>query len=103
MDNFLQIFEHICILDRNSQDTVPNFCIFRKLPRDLQKSTKLNFSQQIKKDMNLRIPKHIDFLKIGQFLVIWWPKAFRQLLKKFMVFFMYFLQNQIETKTYVNL
>ena len=77
---------------------------FKNHARGLQKLPKLNFSQEISKNVNLRIPKNIDFfLKIGLLLVIW-PKAFTQVaLKESLFFFMYFLQNQIETKTYVNL
>ena len=70
---------------------------FENRPRDLQKSPK---SQQIHKDKNLRIPKHIDFLKICRFLLIWRPKVLDNFNHGF---FMYFLQNKIEKKTYVNL
>ena len=71
---FLEIFEYIMSWSETHKKQ-----FFENCPRDLQKSPKLNFSQQIQKDKNLRIPKHIDFLKICRFLAIWWLKVFGQI------------------------
>ena len=77
---------------------------FKNHARGLQKLPKLNFSQEISKNVNLRIPKHIDFfLKIGLLLVIW-PKAFTQVaFKKSWFFSCIFYKIKSRPKTYVNL
>ena len=71
---------------------------FKNRPGDLQKSPKLNFSQQIWKDKNLKIPKHTNFLKIGQFLAILWPIVSGLFLKKNIMFFCVFFTKSIWDK-----
>ena len=60
-DYFLEIFEHIISRAKITKNRPEFLQFFENHPRDLKKLPKINFSQQILKDKNLRIPKHTDF------------------------------------------